>query len=251
MRGRFSVGVVSIFALLLGLSSLGLNQAPRTILAQFPTSTPTAAPASPTPTATLVSPTLTATATSAPPGPTTPPPGPTTPAPGGQPTTQPAKPQGEPATPSTGIKVNRCARVVGPDGLNLGQGAGFGFGHVQIVGVNDVVFVTEGPQRGDGVWWWKVIARDGVTGWGINDHLMPHAGECFGGVAAPAVGAPPAVAAVTALPERAAAVSTTVSSSQEQLPATGGRDDGLLFAGALVMVVLVAGLIRRWTQRTA
>jgi len=252
VRGRFPLGVVLIFGLLLGLSSLGLNQSPRETLAQFTlpataTQTPLASPTPPvtdTPTST-VEPTFTpiSTSTSAPPSATTPPPG-------DQPTNTP-KPRGAPATPSLGIKVNHCARVVRPDGLNLGQGPGLAFGHVQIVGLNGIVLVTDGPQRGDDLWWWKVITREGVAGWGINDHLSPYSGECFGSAAtAPAAGASPAPASPTALPAKVAAVSTTAPGSQEQLPATGAGDGGLLFAGALATILLIVGLIRRRTQGT-
>ncbi len=254
MRGRLSAGLVSIVALLLGVSSLGLTQVPRAILAQNPTATPTATPIIPTstPTATAVSPTSTATGTSLPPGPTTPPPGPTTPPPGGQPTAKPPKPQGEPATPSIGIKVNRCARVVGPDGLSLNQGPGLTYGHVQTVGRNDIVLVTDGPQRSDGLWWWKVVTREGVMGWGINDHLSPYSGECFGDVTVATASAPSAAPLLTVAPGNGVEVVATAPGSQDQLPATGARDEGLLFGGALITaILLVVGLIRRRTQTPA
>ena len=240
MHGELALGVVTISALLLGVGNLGLNHPPRSRPEQFGTSTPTAPSASATPTSMVTRivpsntpiPPVTSTSTIPPTAP-----------PGGQPTRTP-KPEGPPATPSVGIKVNACARVVRPQGLSLGDGPGFGFHHVQIVGADDVVFVTDGPQRGDGWWWWKVTTRDGVVGWGINDHLAPLRGECFGllGSGAATLLAPP-----TPLPAAAIVVAATAS-GQGQLPATGSYDGGLIVAGALVVVVLVVGLIRRRSQ---
>jgi LPXTG-motif cell wall-anchored protein len=125
--------------------------------------------------------------------------------------------------------------------LSLGDGPGFSADHVQIVGVDDIVFVTEGPQRADGLWWWKVTTRVGVAGWGINDHLLPFSGECFGGAGS---SAPPIAASPTLL----SAAGT--SPGQSQLPATGAGSDGLIFAGVLVFVLLVVGLARRRSQGT-
>jgi len=249
MRGRFPLGVILILALLLGLSSLGLNAPPRAALAQFTlpvTDTPTPTGPTPTDTATIITDTPTSTQTaSAPTSRSTSvsaSASPTEPLPGGSPPASTRRPggQGVPATPSLGIKANNCARVVRREGLNLGQGPGFDFGHVQIVGANDIVFVLEGPQRGDGLWWWKVVTRDGVAGWGINDHLLPETGACFG---VTAVGA-----ALAGTPTHTA---TRASQAVAQLPATGLGDTWLWFAAALVAVLLVAGFIRRRNQRAA
>jgi len=239
MRGRLALGVVTILALLLGFSNLGLNQAPRSAFAQgvpptfTPTSTPITGTSTPTSTATGTSPpTATGTATGVPPGPTN--------TPGAQPTSGGApRPPGPPATPSLGIKIDACARVVGPQGLSLGDAPGFSANHVQIVGRDDVVFVTDGPQRADGLWWWKVTTREGVVGWGINDHLLPYGGECFG-----------IAAAATTISTSPTPLPASVAGSQAQLPATGAGNDGLIFAGLLVVVLLVAGLVRRRSQGT-
>lgn len=250
MRGRFSVGVILILALLLGISSLGLNHPPKVGLAQFtipasetptsiapPTDTPIATdtptiPGPPTDTPTSIIP---ATSTSTIPSSATPP---LT----GQPVTRPpGRPPGAPATPSLGIKVDNCARVVWPQGLSLNQGPGVGFGHVRLVPLDDIVFIIGGPERADGLWWWKARTRDGVEGWGINDHMKPHKGECFG--LAAAVTGTPIVIGVTAQPGQL--IQTAQPASGQELPATGVSGGWLAFGGALVVVLFVAGLIRR------
>jgi LPXTG-motif cell wall-anchored protein len=238
MRGRIPLGVTLVLALLLSLSSLGLYGPPKSILEQFasptpapPTDTPAATPAAPTSTPippTGVPPTDTPVATGVPPTSV-----PATPA-----ASPPPKPRGEPPTPSRGIRVNGCARVIHPQGINLGQAPGFSAAHVQIVGQDDIVFVTQGPERADGLWWWKVTTRAGVVGWGIDDRLAPYTGVCAGSAPSPASAS-------------VAAASATPSGSQGKLPATGGGDGGWLIAGGgLVAVLLIAGLIRRRTQRT-
>lgn len=249
MRGRLALGVVTILALVLGFSSLGLSRPPHSRTGQIvpptDTPTPTVSPATNTPTSTATtgapSNTPTSTVTSVPPGPSntpvaSPPAGGSTP-----------RAPGAPATPSTGIKTNACARVVGAQGLILGDAPGFGANHVQIVGRDDVVFVTQGPQRADGLWWWKVTTRDNAVGWGINDQILPYAGECFGvtGEAGATASAP------TPLPAQAAgATATAAPSDQSQLPATGANSSGLILAGLLVIVLLVVGLVRRGSQGT-
>lgn len=261
MRGRFPLGVILIFALLLGLSSLGLDEFPREIRAQFTlpaTETATATPGSVTPTDTNT-PTLTETPTSTVGSPPTSTPtatgvvpSATPPLPGSPAPTNKPKQPGAPATPSTGIKVNAYARVVRPEGLNLGQGPGFDFGHVQIVGLNDIVFVLEGPQRGDGLWWWKLRTRDGVEGWGINDHIMPCSAECL---AAAGISLTPAATFGAATPLASsgslAATATRAASGAQQLPATGIGDNWPWFAVALVAVLLGAGFIRRRSRGAA
>jgi LPXTG-motif cell wall-anchored protein len=263
MRGQIPVGVILILALLLGLSSLGLNQPPHNELAQFtfpvtetptnvgvPTDTPVAtdtptlpSPATDTPTSTSVIP-PTFTLTGVPASPTS-----------GQPPQQPTQrssspnPPGAPATPSLGIKVNNCARVVWPQGLSLNQGPGLSFGHVRQVALEDIVFITGGPERADGLWWWKARALDGAEGWGINDHLKPYKDGCFGLTAA-ATGTPIVIGA-TALPGQPAQTARPTSSataSSQQLPTTGSGNEWLMFAGGLVILVFVAGLIRRRAQ---
>jgi LPXTG-motif cell wall-anchored protein len=216
----------------LGFSSLGLTHPPGSRLEQGPppTNTPTP-PVTNTPTNTPTTPppptaTPTATATGAPTATATTPPS-------GSAPTRPPGPPAAPATPSTGVKVGACAQTIGPQGVSLGDAPGFAANHVQIVGRDDVVFVAEGPQRADGLWWWKVTTRDGVAGWGINDHLAPFGGECFG-----LAGGGPAIA-----------TAVTVAGHQAQLPATGAGDAALIFAGALVVLLLVAGLMRRRGQR--
>ncbi len=232
MRSRWALGVVSVFAILLGFSSLGLTHLPGSRLEQGPppTNTPTP-PVTNTPTNTPTTPlpptdTPTATATGVPTATATTPPS------GSEPT-RPPRPPAAPATPGAGIKVSACAQVVGPQGISLGDAPGFAANHVQIAGRDDVVFVTEGPQRADGLWWWKVTTGGNVTGWGINDHLTPFSGECFG-----LAGGGPAIPAAA-----------TAAGRQSQLPATGAGDVASIFAGALAVLLLVAGLMRRRGQR--
>lgn len=241
MRGRVSVGVILLFAVLLAVTSLGLSSSPSARLDQIgpPTDTPTGAPPSMT---------NTPVATATPVGPV--PPLPTSP---GSPVNTPGiggggKPRGEPATPSLGIAVNQCARVAHPDGLNLGAAPGFAAAHIRMVGQDDIVFVKEGPARADSIWWWKVAARDGMQGWGDNDRMRPYAGACFG------------LSVSTATPEGSRAAARPASSlngsptptpvGQSELPATGMDGAALIFAGALAVVVLIAGLVRRRTQGT-
>ncbi|HLF26777.1 MAG TPA: LPXTG cell wall anchor domain-containing protein [Anaerolineae bacterium] len=247
MRGRWALGIVTVFAVLLGFSSLGLRYLPRSRADQGPlppTFTPTFTPSGPTATPvpsdtpTSVFPTDTPSATGVSPTATQPP--------GGPPARTP-RPQGEPPRPSKGVAVNACARVTRSEGLNLGEGPGFSFGHVQIVGVNDIVFVTDGPQRGDGLWWWKVRMRTGVVGWGIDDHLVPSVGACFGLVAPTGT-----VVSVSPSPLPAGPVvaSANTPTGQSQLPVTGSGDMALVVAGAFVTILLVVGLIRRRSQST-
>lgn len=241
MRGRFALGVVVIFALLLGLSSLGFDNSPRTRGAQFtppPTPTNTLPPVPPTdtPTATTIilpSDTPSPTGVGVPPTNTPPP---------GAATTRAPKPPGEPPFPSRGVKVNACSRVVRPDGLNLGDAPGFSSSHIQIVGLGEVVFVIDGPQRVDGLWWWRMRLRSGVVGWGIDDHLAPFTGECFG----------TAITETPAAPlSAAAAVAVTPLAGKSELPATGSGDAWpIVIAGVLAFTLLVAGLIRRRNQGT-
>ncbi|HEY4689844.1 MAG TPA: LPXTG cell wall anchor domain-containing protein [Anaerolineae bacterium] len=249
MRGRLALGVLTVFGLLLGFTSLGLSRPPRSGVEQIgtlpPTFTQTPAPtntSSPTsvfPTNTPI-PTATSIVTGIPP--TTPP--------GAQPTQGP-KPRGEPATPGTGIKTNACARVVGAQGLVLGDAPGFSANHVQIVGRDDIVFVTEGPQRADGLWWWKVTTRESVIGWGINDQILPFGGECFGltGGLTPSP-QPTPLTAVSSGAVSGVGATATLSGTQSQLPSTGSNNNGLYVAGALAVVLLVAGLVRRRSQGT-
>jgi LPXTG-motif cell wall-anchored protein len=141
--------------------------------------------------------------------------------------------------------VNACARVVGPDGLSLGAAPGFAAAHVQIVGRNDVVFVLEGPTRADGLWWWKVATRNNVQGWGNNDHMLPFTGDCFGLNAA----GTPIPTIVSSGASGAGAVTPTLA-AQSQLPDTGASSAPIIFAGALALIILFVGLIRRRTQGT-
>jgi len=237
MRSRWALGVVSVLAILLGFSSLGLTHRPGSRLEQGPpptntptplvTNTPTNTPTTPSPTnSPTATSTPTATATGAPTATATTPPS-------GSAPTRPPGPPAAPATPGAGIKVSACAQVVGPQGISLGDAPGFAANHVQVVGRDDVIFVTEGPQRADGLWWWKVTTRGNVMGWGINDHLTPFSGECFG-----LAGSAPAIA-----------TAATAAGRQSQLPATGAGDVALIFAGALAVLLLVAGLLRRRGQR--
>jgi LPXTG-motif cell wall-anchored protein len=131
--------------------------------------------------------------------------------------------------------------VVGPQGINLGQGPGFNFGHVQIVGRGDIVFVLEGPERGDDLWWWKVVTRDGVQGWGINDHLAPYSGACF-------AEATQVSAAPTVLSGQVAGTSGSTTQTSGELPATGTNAGGVIAAGVLAIVLVVVGLLRRRNQ---
>ena len=247
MRGRLTLGVLTVLALVLGLASLGLSRPERSKSEQIifpPTDTPTPTATSgvptdtPTPTTIIVQPSETP--TGIPPS--------DTPAPPGVGPTRTLRPPGAPATPSTGIKVNACARVVGAQGLILGSAPGFAAGHVQTVGRDDVVFVIAGPQRSDGLWWWQVNTRGGVIGWGINDQILPYAGECFGLVAAPPPSVLPAVTPVSSGAAAPSGGATATTVAQSQLPNTGSDNSGLLFAGALTIVLLLAGLIRRRSQ---
>jgi LPXTG-motif cell wall-anchored protein len=238
-----ALGVVTVFALLLGFSSLGLSQAQRSRPGQIfpPTPTFTQPPPTDTPTIVVLPPTDTPTPSATGVAPTD------TPPPGSQPTSsRPGRPSGPPATPSLGIKVNACSRVVGPDGLSLGDAPGIRANHVQIVGRDDVVFVTAGPERADGLWWWRVTTNTGVVGWGNNDHMLPFSGECFGLIAASAT----AAQAATVLPAIGSGAAAAVTpGGQAQLPSTGIPSGGLVAAGALVGVLLVAGLVRRRSQK--
>ena len=241
MRDRLALGVAAAFALLAAISSLGFRPSPRSRLEQVPPSpTPTQAVIS-TPTSTPAPPTSTwtVTATGVPPQPTDTPGTPGTPLATGAPP-RPPRPQGPPATPSLGIRVNACARVVGAQGLILGDAPGFGANHVQIVGRDDVVLVTAGPERADGLWWWRVTTQSGVVGWGINDQLLPYAGACF---------APPTATAMPT-PSPAAGVGATATpvSQSGSLPSTGGNSSGLVYAGILIVILVVVGLIRRRSQ---
>jgi LPXTG-motif cell wall-anchored protein len=81
-----------------------------------------------------------------------------------------------------------------------------------------------------------------VAGWGIDDHLAPFTGECFGTVA---TGTP--VAPLSA----AAAAAVTPLAGESQLPATGTGDAWpIVGAGALALILLAAGLLRRRNQGT-
>ena len=126
---------------------------------------------------------------------------------------------------------------MGARGVSLGDAAGFGANHVQIVGRDDVVFVTAGPERADGVWWWKVTTQAGVVGWGINDDLLPHSGACFGLTAA--------TFSPTPSPAARAAAMATPGGKSGSLPSTGANTGGLVTAGVLIVILAVAGLIRR------
>lgn len=242
MRSRFSVGVILIIVVLLAVSSLGSSRPSRVRFAQVgPSPTPTSL-ATDTPTATTgPGPTDTPTSTGAPPGPTN------TPGPGG-PTSRPGqgRGQGEPATPGLGIAVNRCARIEHSEGLNLSTEPGFNKQHVQIVGNDDVVFVTEGPVRSDGKWWWQVITRDGVRGWGDNDRLRVFSGACFGLSATGTPVVSPTQAAGSAA--NLAAVSGTPMVAQDQLPVTGAGGAALIIAVVLAGIVFIVGLLRRRMQ---
>lgn len=241
MRDRLALGVAAAFALLVAVSSLGFRPSPHSRLEQVPPSptptqvvisTPTSTPVRPTstlvpPTSTSAAPTSTSTvvATGVPPQPTT--------------TRGAPRPPGPPATPSLGIRVNACARVVGAQGLILGDAPGFGANHVQIVGRGDVVLVTAGPERADGVWWWRVATRTGVVGWGSNDQLLPQAGACFELATATALATPP--------PTAMAGITATPGGQAGSLPSTG-TSAGLVTAGILILILVVVGVIRRRTQ---
>ena len=244
MRGRLALGVLTGLALLLGFASLGLRSSypPQSPPAQFlPTPTspapPTSTPTSP-PTNTPIVPSATVAATDAPTN-TPVPPGP-------QPTgNRGGRPEGPPPLPSTGIQTSACAQVRGAQGLILGDAPGFSAHHVMSAGNDDIVFVTDGPQRADGYWWWKVITRDSRTGWGINDQIIPYTGECFamaaGLMTTPGVqGTPIAGAAAGSSPAQ-----STAAASASQLPSTGSGPGALLVGGALAVLLLAAGLIRR------
>jgi len=243
MRDRLALGVAAAFALLVAISSLGFRPSPHSRLEQVPPSptptqvvisTPTSTPAPPTstsapPTSTSAPPTSTSTviATGVPPQPT------------GTPGAPP-RPPGPPATPSLGIRVNACARVVGAQGLILGDAPGFNANHVQTVGRDDVVLVTAGPERADGLWWWRVATRTGVVGWGSNDQLLPQAGACFGLTTATALPTPS--------PTAKAGITATPGGQAGSLPSTGTNAAGLATAGILILVLVVVGVIRRRTQ---
>jgi LPXTG-motif cell wall-anchored protein len=136
--------------------------------------------------------------------------------------------------------VNACARVVGAEGLILGDAPGFSANHVQIVGRGDVVLVTAGPERADGVWWWRVATRTGVVGWGSNDQMLPQAGACFELTVA--------TASPTSSPTAKAGITATPGDQTGSLPSTGTNTAGLATAGILILVLVVVGLIRRRTQ---
>lgn len=248
MHGRIQAVCLVGLILLLGLGVWSIAQPQYGVSAQgFPTPTPvpsdTPGVSTPTDTPTSIIPTMTPSSTGVLPSDT---PGGPTATPGGtaQATNTP-RPRGAPATPSTGIRLNRCAQVVGPQGINLGQGPGFNFGHIQIVGRDDIVYVLEGPERGDDLWWWKVRTRDGVEGWGINDHLLPYSGACF-------VETTQVVIGPTVLPAQLGGASgSTAQSSGGELPATGTNAGGVIAAGVLAVVLVVVGLLRRRNQNSA
>jgi LPXTG-motif cell wall-anchored protein len=128
--------------------------------------------------------------------------------------------------------------------VSLNQGPGLDTGHVRQIALNDILFVIDGPQRADDLWWWRLRTREGVEGWGLNDHLSPFSGECFGS-AAPA----PVAGASTVLPGQSGTPATRAAASQgQELPATGSNPSWLFFAGVLVLVLVVAGLVRRRAQ---
>ena len=165
--------------------------------------------------------------------PTLPPdtPGPITP---GAPTPRPAggsKPEKDrqtggplaipPGTAPTKFKLNSCAKVVRPSGLDLFVSPGFDSGYMQAVGVDQPVRVLGGPIGYDNLWWWKFRTPDGKDGWSVGDYAEPSAGPCVGG-------------------------STVLNLGN--LPLTGVGGGGLAVGGVLVVVLIVAGVLRRRTR---
>lgn len=244
MRSRLPISAVLVIVLLFGVSGLDLVRPARVALAQFPTPTDILVPSPTTPattvptnTPTSMIPTFTPTVTTVPPG--TASPQPTSP-PGGQPEGGGGgRPVGPPATPSIGIAVGNCVQSVGAEGVILGSGPGFDFGHVQIVNRDKIVFVLEGPERADGFWWWRVQTSDGVEGWGINDQMFPYNGACF------------ASATATTVPATVFGAARGTSGRVSELPSTGTNATGLIFAGALASVLVIVGLLRRRNQGSA
>ena len=120
--------------------------------------------------------------------------------------------------PPTKFKLNGCAKVVRPDGLDLFESPGFDSGYMLSVSVNQQVRVLGGPVGYDSLWWWQFRTPNGKNGWGVGDYADPSSGPCVAGGTVLNLGS---------------------------LPLTGVGGGGLIVASVLVVVLIVAGVLRR------
>jgi LysM repeat protein len=61
------------------------------------------------------------------------------------------------------------AYVVKPAGLSLGEAPGFDAPHIRMIEKNSSLCVIGGPERVNGLWWWKFRTAEGLEGWGMSD----------------------------------------------------------------------------------
>jgi hypothetical protein len=120
--------------------------------------------------------------------------------------------------PPAKFKLNSCAKVVRPSGLDLFESPGFDSGYLQLIGVNQQLRVLGGPVGSDNLWWWQFRTPDGKNGWSVADYAEPSSGPCVAGGTVLNLG---------------------------NLPLTGVGGGGLIVAGVLVVVLIVAGALRR------
>jgi LPXTG-motif cell wall-anchored protein len=114
--------------------------------------------------------------------------------------------------------------------VGLSTAPGFYQPFIQDIPRNEILFVVDGPQRVDAIWWWKLRSAQGVEGWGNQDNITPDPGPC---------------ALIT--PIVIATVPAAVTPSN-QLPQTGGSNAGWFFAGVLLVVLIISGILRRRFQ---
>jgi LPXTG-motif cell wall-anchored protein len=125
-------------------------------------------------------------------------------------------------------------RSVGKDGVGLSTEPGFYQPFIQDIPRNEILYVVDGPQRVDAIWWWKLRSAQGVEGWGNQDNITPDPGPC-------ALVAPIAIGIAT--------VPAVAATPASHLPQTGGGGNAVwFFAGLLLVVLIVSGVLRRRFQ---
>jgi tRNA A-37 threonylcarbamoyl transferase component Bud32 len=77
-------------------------------------------------------------------------------------------------SPSAKIRPGIYVRAVKPDGVVLRKGASYDMDYLTTLSQNTILYVLQGPVRGDNLWWVQ-LSGGRWTGWAVQDEVVAYA----------------------------------------------------------------------------